>query len=73
MTPLRVALLGVGNVGAGVAKLLLEHSDRVARRAGRPIELRRVVVRDLHKPRGVILPAGIVGNDYRRGVLSGIP
>jgi homoserine dehydrogenase len=68
MTPLRVALLGLGNVGTGVAKLLLEQSDRVARRAGRPIELRHVVVRDAKKPRSVQLPSGIVGTDYRRVV-----
>jgi homoserine dehydrogenase len=68
MTPLRVALLGLGNVGAGVARLLLEQPERVARRAGRPIELRRVIVRDLHKPRSVKLPSGIVSNDYRRVV-----
>jgi homoserine dehydrogenase len=68
MTPLRVALLGLGNVGAGVAKLLLEHPDRVARRAGRPIELRQVIVRDASKPRSVSLPAGIVSDDYRRVV-----
>jgi homoserine dehydrogenase len=66
MTPLRVALLGLGNVGGGVAKILLEHSERVARRAGRPIELRHVIVRDLRKPRSVILPTGIVSDDYRR-------
>jgi homoserine dehydrogenase len=68
MTPLRVALLGLGNVGAGVAKLLLEHSDRVAHRAGRPIELRQVIVHHLSKARSVKLPAGIVSDDYRRVV-----
>jgi homoserine dehydrogenase len=68
MTPLRVALLGLGNVGAGVARLLLEQSERLARRAGRPIELRRVIVRDLHKARSVKFPSGIVSDDYRRVV-----
>src|SRR5580704_6923799 len=68
MTPLRVALLGLGNVGAGVAKLLLDQSERIARRAGRPIELRMVIVRDLRKTRSVKLPPGMVGNDYRRVV-----
>ncbi len=47
MTPLRVALLGLGNVGAGVAKLILEEPGRLALRAGRPIDLRHVIVRDL--------------------------
>jgi homoserine dehydrogenase len=68
MTPLRVALLGLGNVGAGVAKLLLEQPDRLALRAGRPIELRHVIVRDLKKPRPVPLPPGLASDDYRRVV-----
>jgi homoserine dehydrogenase len=68
MTPLRVALLGLGNVGAGVARLLLDQSERIARRAGRPIELRTVIVRDLRKTRSVKLPPGIVSNDYQRVV-----
>ncbi len=68
MTPLRVALLGLGNVGAGVAKLILEEPGRLALRAGRPIELRHVIVRDLKKPRALSLPAGLVSDDYRRVV-----
>jgi homoserine dehydrogenase len=65
MTPLRVALLGLGNVGSGVAKILLNHADRVARRAGRPIELKKVVVRDRRKPRDVELPADLVTDDWK--------
>jgi len=65
MTPLRVALLGLGNVGTGVAKILLHQADRVARRAGRPIELRKVVVRDLRKPRTIDLPPGLLTDDYQ--------
>jgi homoserine dehydrogenase len=68
MTPLRVGLLGLGNVGSGVAKLMLEHPDRLARRAGRPIELRRVVVRDPRKARQIRLPPGVVSDDCRRVV-----
>jgi homoserine dehydrogenase len=61
--PLGVALIGCGTVGGGVAKLLLEHPERFAARAGRPIELRRVVVRDPKKPRAVELPAGLLSTD----------
>ena len=53
----------MGTVGTGVARVLTEHPDRLARRAGRPLELRRAVVRDLTKPRGIDLPAGVVTND----------
>ena len=61
--PLGIAILGCGTVGTGVAKLLLDHRDRLAQRAGRPLVLRAVVVRDLHKVRAVELPAGIVTAD----------
>src|SRR5213080_374500 len=58
---LGVALIGCGTVGSGVARLLLEEPERLAARAGRPLVLRRVVVRDPSKPRP--LPAGMVTTD----------
>ena len=61
--PLRIALIGMGTVGTGVARLLTEHADRIQRRAGRPIEIARVVVRDAAKPRDISLPAGLVTQD----------
>src|SRR5947209_7280764 len=51
MEPLGIALIGCGTVGGGVATLLQEQPGRLAARAGRPLVLRRVVVRDLAKPR----------------------
>jgi homoserine dehydrogenase len=65
METLGIGLIGCGNVGSGVAKLLLEHPERMAARAGRRLELRHVVVRDPSKPRAVALPAGIVTTDLR--------
>lgn len=58
--PLRVALIGMGTVGTGVARILTAQVERIARRAGRPIEIRRVVVQHLEKPRGVTLPEGMI-------------
>ena len=43
--PLRVGLAGLGTVGQGVAKLLLENAPMLALRAGRPIRLVRVASR----------------------------
>jgi homoserine dehydrogenase len=65
MEPLGIALLGCGTVGGGVAKLLLEQPERLAARAGRPLALRRVVVREPAKPRAVALPPGLVTTDVR--------
>ncbi len=50
-------------MGGGVARLLLEQRERLAARAGRPLVLRRVVVRDLSKPRAISLPSELVTTD----------
>src|SRR5436190_15571329 len=65
MEPYGIALVGCGIVGSGVAKLLLEHPERLAARAGRPIVLKRVVVRNREKPRDVALPKELVTTDMR--------
>jgi homoserine dehydrogenase len=65
MEPLGIALIGCGTVGSGVARLLLEHPDRLAARAGRPLLLRRVLVRDAQKHRTVTLPRDLVTTDLR--------
>lgn len=69
MEPLGIALIGCGTVGGGVARLLLEQSDRLASRAGRPLVLRRVVVRDPVKARAVPIPRDLITTDPR-GVLT---
>jgi homoserine dehydrogenase len=56
----KVAIIGVGTVGSGVAQLLLDHGDRTARHAGRVLWLEKAVVRDLKKRRGCDLPEGIL-------------
>ena len=55
--PLGIALVGCGTVGGGVAKSCSDQPDRLAARAGRPLALRRVVVRDPDKPRDVAAAA----------------
>lgn len=65
MDPLGIALIGCGTVGGGVARLLLEQSERLAARAGRPLTLRRVLVRDLAKPRAAEIPRELLTTDLR--------
>jgi homoserine dehydrogenase len=55
MDHVTIGLIGLGTVGTGVARLLTEHSARIARRAGKPVRWKWAAVRDLHKPRGVSL------------------
>jgi len=51
VAPLRIGFLGMGVVGSAVAHALIEKADLLARRIGRPLELRRVLARDPDKPR----------------------
>lgn len=53
--PLRIALAGLGTVGAGVVKLLDTNRALIERRAGRPIEIVAVSARDRYRERGVDL------------------
>ena len=66
MLTTKVAIVGLGTVGTGVARLLVEHGDRIARHAGRRLELVQAVVKDLAKPRDIKLPAGMISADIRR-------
>ncbi|WAT17299.1 homoserine dehydrogenase [Aurantiacibacter sp. MUD11] len=52
---LRIALAGLGTVGAGVLRLLEENGALIAARAGRAIEVVAVSARDRAKDRGVDL------------------
>ncbi len=58
--PLHIALIGCGNVGSAVAKMLLDAPQRLTERARRPINVRRVVVRDLARLRPVSFPPGVL-------------
>jgi homoserine dehydrogenase len=51
--PLRIALAGLGTVGAGVLRLIEANGALIARRAGRPVEVVAVSARDRRKDRGV--------------------
>jgi len=59
----RVGLLGCGNVGAALVRLVDEHADLVVARAGARVEIVRVAVRDLAKPRELKLPTSAFTDD----------
>ena len=63
MEKTKVAIVGFGTVGTGVARLLLDHGDRTARHAGRTLWLEAVVDVDVTRPRDVDLPAGLLTDD----------
>lgn len=53
----------MGTVGTGVARILLEQPERMTRRTGTRIELRKAVVRDLSRQRDLKLPPGVLTGD----------
>ena len=60
--------MGCGNVGAAVFRMLSDHSEEIAGRAGAAVVVRRVAVRVPSKPRPVALPAGVVTTDAQNVV-----
>ncbi len=48
---LRIGIAGLGTVGAGVVKLLIQRRDEIAERAGRPVRCILVSARDRNKRR----------------------
>jgi homoserine dehydrogenase len=59
----RVGLLGCGNVGAALVKVLESNADLITQRAGVRIEVTRVAVHNLAKERDVDLAPGVLTND----------
>lgn len=57
MKTVRVGLLGCGNVGGALARLMDAQGDEIAARTGVRLEIARVAVRDLGKSRDVAIPA----------------
>jgi len=53
--PFKVAIAGLGTVGAGVLKVLEKNAAEIAARAGRPIVVTAVAARNRGKDRGVSL------------------
>jgi homoserine dehydrogenase len=66
--PVEVAIVGLGTVGTGVARILLEQPERITRRSGHPVHLRRAVVRDPGKARALELPPGVLTTDLAQVV-----
>ncbi|MHC6221488.1 homoserine dehydrogenase [Arthrobacter sp. MMS24-S77] len=60
---LKVALLGCGNVGAQVARILLDDADALAARSGARLELSGIAVRNIDSERDVDLPRGLFTTD----------
>ncbi|MGO9875649.1 MAG: homoserine dehydrogenase [Acidimicrobiia bacterium] len=59
----RVGILGCGNVGTALVRLLAANADLITRRSGVRIEVTRVAVQNLTKERDVAFAPGVLTND----------
>ena len=57
---INVGLLGMGVVGTGVAATLLRKDAPLSDVIGRPVKLKKALVRDLSRPRDIDLPPGLL-------------
>ena len=60
---LKVALLGAGNVGSQVARILLHDAEALAARTGARLELVGIAVRNIDSPRAVEIPRELFTTD----------
>ena len=68
--PIGVAVLGLGNVGSEVVRIINESASDLAARIGAPLELRGIGVRRVAADRGV--PVELLTDDITPGDLLGV-
>ena len=64
MIKVKIALLGLGNVGRGVWKILKENEEEIMKRSGCKVEIAKILVRNKNKDRGINVPDEIVTTDF---------
>jgi homoserine dehydrogenase len=64
MRTISVGLIGLGNVGSGVVKLLADNAEAIAQRlGGSAVAIRRIAVREADKPRLVDVSPSLITTD----------
>ena len=64
MKKVKIALLGLGNVGSGVWKILQTNDEEIMKRSGCKVEIAKILVRDKNKPRDVEVPDHIITTNF---------
>jgi homoserine dehydrogenase len=60
MKSIGVGLLGLGTVGTGVVKIIKNHQDKLMHQIGCPIEVKKILVKDVNKERDVEVNPGVL-------------
>lgn len=63
MESIKLGLGGFGTVGSGLAKILDMNAERIAKKLGKRVEIKSVLVRDLNKKRAFDLPSDVLYTD----------
>lgn len=64
MKNIKIAILGFGNIGKGVWKILQENREKIISSSGCEIEVAKILVKDMGKPRSVIVPEGVLTDSF---------
>ena len=64
MKKVKIALLGLGNVGRGVWKILNSNKEEIMKRSGYEVEVAKILVRDKNKERGFEVPKEILTTSF---------
>ncbi len=63
MRDIKIGLIGLGTVGSGVAKTLIENGELLSHRLGFSLTLKKVAVSDINKKRAIELPRTLLTTD----------
>ncbi|GAF27088.1 homoserine dehydrogenase [Moorella thermoacetica Y72] len=61
--PINLGLLGLGTVGSGVVRLLEQNKAIITQKLGQPLNIKRILVRDLNRPRQVAVDPALLTTD----------
>lgn len=53
MEAISIGMLGLGTVGSGVVTIIESHQDKLMHQVGCPVKLKKILVKDINKPRAV--------------------
>ena len=62
---IKIALLGLGNVGTGVYKVLENQKDLLVKKIGSQVEIKKILVRDKNKKRSDIVNSELITDNWQ--------
>ncbi|UUX34958.1 homoserine dehydrogenase [Fundicoccus culcitae] len=63
MENVSIGLLGLGTVGSGVVHIIHEHQDKLQHQLGCHVEIKKILVKDMGKPRDIYLNGAVLTQD----------